>query len=38
VGAPNDAKGLMGPPKFDDARFTFKGGRQELTIHLRYLS
>jgi hypothetical protein len=25
VGASNDAKGSFGPPKFADARFTFKG-------------
>jgi len=35
VGAPNDAKGLMGPPKFDDARFTFKGGRRIASINSR---
>jgi uncharacterized protein (DUF2141 family) len=37
VGASNDAKGSFGPPKFADARFSYKGGRQELTIHLQYL-
>ena len=37
VGASNDAKGSFGPPKFDDARFSYKGGLQQLTIHLRYL-
>ncbi len=25
------------PPKFDDARFSYKGGPQSLTIHVRYL-
>jgi len=37
VGASNDAVGTLGPPKFDDARFSYKGGAQSLTIHLRYL-
>jgi uncharacterized protein (DUF2141 family) len=37
VGASNDAAGKFGPPKFDDARFSYKGGAQALTIHLRYL-
>jgi uncharacterized protein (DUF2141 family) len=37
VGASNDAKGSFGPPKFVDARFSYKGGSQELTIHLQYL-
>jgi uncharacterized protein (DUF2141 family) len=37
VGASNDAKGFMGPPKFNDAHFEFKGGRLDLAIHIRYL-
>jgi uncharacterized protein (DUF2141 family) len=37
VGASNDAKGSFGPPKFADARFSYNGGSQELTIHLHYL-
>lgn len=37
VGASNDAAGSFGPPKFDDARFSYKGGPQSLTIHVRYL-
>ena len=37
VGASNDAKGRFGPPKFDDARFTYRGGLNVLTIHVRYL-
>jgi len=37
VGASNDAAGTLGPPKFDDARFNYKGGAQSLTIHVRYL-
>jgi uncharacterized protein (DUF2141 family) len=37
VGASNDAAGKFGPPKFDDARFSYKGGPSALTIHVRYL-
>lgn len=37
VGASNDAAGHMGPPKFDDARFKYSGGRAVMTIHTRYL-
>lgn len=37
VGASNDAVEKVGPPKFDDARFAYKGGQQTLTIHLKYL-
>jgi uncharacterized protein (DUF2141 family) len=37
VGASNDAKGHMGPPKFSDAAFTFNGDRLELIIHVHYL-
>jgi uncharacterized protein (DUF2141 family) len=37
VGASNDAAGNFGPPKFDDARFTYKGGAESVTIHVRYL-
>ena len=37
VGASNDAKGSFGPPKFADARFSYTGGPQQLTIHLQYL-
>jgi len=37
VGASNDAQGSFGPQKFADARFSHKGGPQELTIHLHYL-
>jgi uncharacterized protein (DUF2141 family) len=36
VGASNDAKGMMGPPKFDDAAFDYAGGRKDLTIHITY--
>ena len=37
VGASNDAKATMGPPKFDDASFEYGGGRKDLTIHVDYL-
>ena len=37
VGASNDAKGSMGPPKFDDAGFDYAGGRKDLTVHITYL-
>jgi uncharacterized protein (DUF2141 family) len=37
VGASIDAKGSFGPPKFADVRLSYKGGLQQLTIHLRYL-
>jgi uncharacterized protein (DUF2141 family) len=37
VGASNDAAEKLGTPKFDDARFAYKGGQQTLTIHLKYL-
>jgi uncharacterized protein (DUF2141 family) len=37
VGASNDAKGHMGPPKFPDASFSFTGDRLQLVIHIHYL-
>jgi len=37
VGASNDAKGHMGPPKFAAAAFRYTGGRLELKIKLMYL-
>ena len=37
VGASNDARGVVGPPKFDAAKFTFDGGSLTLTITVRYL-
>jgi uncharacterized protein (DUF2141 family) len=37
VGASNDAAGHFGPPKSDDARFSYKGGRSVLAIHVKYL-
>jgi uncharacterized protein (DUF2141 family) len=37
VGASNDARGHLGPPKFDAAAFHFSGGRINLTIKINYL-
>jgi uncharacterized protein (DUF2141 family) len=37
VGASNDAKGHMGPPKFPAAAFQFAGGRLDLKITITYL-
>ena len=37
VGASNDAKGHMGPPKFGAASFHYAGGRLNLKIHVNYL-
>ena len=37
VGASNDAKGHMGPPKFNAASFPYAGGRLDLKIHVNYL-
>ena len=37
VGASNDARGHLGPPKFDSAAFHFAGGRLELKITINYL-
>ena len=37
VGASNDAKGSFGPPKFNDAKFNFPGGRLDLKITIAYL-
>ena len=37
VGASNDARGHMGPPKFDAAHFQFSGGRLNLKITINYL-
>src|ERR1700735_1418826 len=38
VGASNDAAGERGPPEIRDARFSYKGGQQTLTIHITYLA
>jgi len=37
VGASNDAKGHMGPPKLSAASFQYQSGRLELKIHVNYL-
>lgn len=37
VGASNDAKGHMGPPKFDAAAFQYTGGRIALKIKMFYI-
>ena len=37
VGASNDAKGHMGPPKFSAASFRYEGGRLDLKIRVNYL-
>jgi len=37
VGASNNAKGHLGPPKFNAAAFPFAGGRLELKITIAYL-
>ena len=37
VGASNNARGHMGPPKFDAAAFQFAGGRLNLKITINYL-
>jgi uncharacterized protein (DUF2141 family) len=37
VGASHDAKGYMGPPKFNAASFQHAGGRLDLKIHVNYL-
>ena len=33
--ASNDARGFMGPPSFDDAKFTYRGGTQRFEARLR---
>lgn len=37
VGASNDARGRLGPPKFSDAAFVYSGGRVDLKIVIAYL-
>jgi uncharacterized protein (DUF2141 family) len=37
VGASNNARGRLGPPKFAAAAFTFSGGKLELSITVIYL-
>jgi len=36
TGASNDARGHMGPPKWQDARFEFKGGVEALRLSVHY--
>jgi uncharacterized protein (DUF2141 family) len=36
VGVSNNAKGNFGPPKFDDAKFSFNSLTQTVTINLTY--
>lgn len=33
--ASNNARGVLGPPSFDDAKFTFRGGTQRLDAQLK---
>ena len=33
--ASNDARGSFGPPKFEDAKFTYEGGLLELSAEIR---
>jgi uncharacterized protein (DUF2141 family) len=35
-GASNDAKGSFGPPKFDDAKFTFTAATKSIPIIIHY--
>ena len=37
VGASNDARGHMGPPHYQDAKFHFNGNAQSIVINLVYL-
>lgn len=37
VGASNDARGHMGPPRYKDAKFIFNGNAQSLVINMVYL-
>lgn len=34
--ASNNAKGSLGPPKWDDAKFTFSGQKSHIDIDMRY--
>ena len=34
--ASNNAKGFMGPPSFDDAKFSFSGSATELRLRMNY--
>jgi uncharacterized protein (DUF2141 family) len=37
VGASNNAKGRMGPPKYEDAKFEFKNDGQEINFDMDYI-
>ena len=37
IGVSNNAKGRLGPPKFEDAKFNFSPDGQKITIRLNYL-
>ena len=37
TGASNDAKGKMGPPKYEDARFEFKEDKLKIQFEINYL-
>ena len=37
VGASNDAKGFMGPPKYQDAKFRLTTDAQKIVIPMHYL-
>ncbi|HNT28041.1 MAG TPA: DUF2141 domain-containing protein [bacterium] len=36
LGVSNNAKGVMGPPKFKDAKVTVPAGKKELSIPVKY--
>jgi len=37
VGASNDAKGHLGPPRYQDAKFIFNGSKQTIHIDITYI-
>jgi uncharacterized protein (DUF2141 family) len=37
VGASNNPASHFGPPRFDQARFNYRGGAESLTVRVRYL-
>ena len=37
VGVSNDAKGFMGPPPYDKAKFNYPGGQLHISLHMKYL-
>ncbi len=37
IGASNDAKGFMGPPKFEDAKFPMDKPEKKIKINIKYL-